>query len=131
MVLLYGFCGGVFRGMIYLGIFAGFLLYSLSLGRLFLPLLLWTVALFKKGLGMLIRLLSVPLRGVSPGIISLYHLTIGRFLGKIKRMMKKARAKEPKQNGDIDADKKLEGRGDFIHVGEQAGYARDGRIRFG
>ena len=131
VVLLYGFCGGVFRGMIYLGITMGFLLYSVSLGRVVRALLFLGIRLLKRGIGMLIHLLSVPIRALSRGIISLYHLTIGRFLGKIKGMMKKARAKEPKQNGDIDADEKLEGREDFVYVGKQAGYAREGRIRFG
>ena len=88
VILLYGFCGGVFRGMVYLGIGAGFLLYSVSLGRVVRALLLLSVRLLKKGIGMLMRLIAIPLCALSRGIISLYHLTIGRFLGKIKRIMK-------------------------------------------
>jgi hypothetical protein len=135
VILLYGFCGGVFRGMVYLGIGAGFLLYSVSLGRAVRALLLLGIRLLKRGIGMLLRLLAIPLCAARRGIISLYHLTIGRFLGKIKRMMKKARearlVKEPEGAEEIGTGEDRRGGEDFVYVGERAGYARDGRIRFG
>ena len=130
ILLMYGVGGGVFRGLTYLGLVGGMLLYYFSIGRLMLRVSEAAVDLIKKALRRVARILSVPLVRIVRGANLLFHLTIGHFIGKIKegRARKKARAQI-----DLVEEEFLDngGKEEFVYVDGRNGYKRDGRISFG
>ncbi len=124
--------GGVFRGMTFIGMTGGFLLYYFTLGRLVLKLSRKVTRVLKK----LIRCVAIwalkPIKKLFEGIISLYHLTIGKIIDKIIEDSKKK--KEEKQSADESEDKPCDvkcGKEGFVYVDGKTGYRRDGRVSFG
>ena len=130
ILLMYGVGGGVFRGLTYLGLVGGMLLYYFSIGRLMLRVSEAVVDFIKKAFLRAARMLSVPFVRIGRGAIFLFHLTIGNFIGKIKegRARKKARAQI-----DLVEEEVLDngGKEEFVYVDGRNGYKRDGRISFG
>lgn len=130
VLLMYSVGGGVFRGLTYVGLIGGILLYYFSIGRLMLRVSEAVVNFIKKVLRRVAKILAVPFVWVGRRAIFLFHLTIGKFIGKIKdrRARKKARAeidlveKEAPDSG---------GKEEFVYVDGKNGYKRDGRISFG
>jgi hypothetical protein len=137
ILLLYNLVGGVFRFSIYPLMLLGLFLYYISIGKLVLRLSAWVVGLIGKilrALGafalkilrLVIRLVSVPLLQIKRFFIFLYHLTIGKILGKIKEA-RILRAQMAALQSDEPIEREREGES------RDAGriYKRDGRISFG
>ena len=130
ILLMYGVGGGVFRGLTYLGLAAGVLLYYFSIGRLVLKVSETVVTFVKRAVRRVARILAMPFVWVGRGLIFLFHLTIGNFLGKIKD-----RRAQKKKCAEIEPDKAIaldgDGKEEFVYVDGKNGYKRDGRISFG
>ncbi len=130
ILLMYGVGGGVFRGLTYLGLAVGALLYYFSIGRLVLKVSEAAVNFVKRAVRRAVRILAKPFVFVGRGLIFLFHLTIGKILGKIKdrRAQRKKRDKiEPDEAAALDGG----GKDEFVYVDGKNGYKRDGRISFG
>lgn len=127
ILLLYS-VGGVFRGMIYPAMLAGFLLYCLTVGRLVLKLSVRLTKAIKSILLWMLRLLCRPIFCLWRAIISLYHLTIGRFLGTIKSKIKVARERQKAPQCE-EAVALPPGKEELVYVNGKTGYKREGRIR--
>ena len=130
ILLMYGVGGGVFRGLTYLGLAAGVLLYYFSIGRLVLKVSETVVTFVKRAVRRVARILAMPFVWVGRGLIFLFHLTIGNFLGKIKD-----RRAQKKKCAEIEPDEAIalegDGKEEFVYVDGKNGYKRDGRISFG
>ena len=130
ILLMYGVGGGVFRGLTYLGLFAGAVLYYFSIGKLVLKVSEGVVCFIKKAMRRAARILAKPFILVGRGLIFLFHLTIGRIIGKIKeeRAQRKKRAEM-----DVAEVSALDdgGKDEFVYVDGRNGYKRNGRICFG
>lgn len=115
--------GGVFRGLTYIGMSLGFLIYYFTVGRLTVGLSKKTAAFLKKATRGIFKILFVPLRLIFLLIFKIYVLTIGKILGKIKCKIK-----------DIKSNDKVVSEG-IISVktedAEMKGYKKEGRISFG
>ncbi len=130
-VLLIWSYAEVFRGLTFLCMGAGFGVYRLLCGRLFLKLHVMTAKRTRKCLKKLAQWLSIPFHGILSLIISCYHLTIGRFLGKIKGKIKEARKKREARQQVPEALPEPCGKEAFVYVDRNAGYRKEGRISFG
>lgn len=130
ILLMYAVGGGVFRGLTYVGLAVGALLYYFSIGRLVLRVSERLVGLIKKALRRVALVLAKPFVLLWRGLIYLYHLTFGRIIGKIKD--KNTRRKKC---AEIVPDEELAldgyGKEEFVYVDGKNGYKRDGRISFG
>ena len=127
-ILLTYACGGFFRGLIYIGIFGGFLAYYFTLGKLILGLNRKIADKIKRALILAARCLLKPIKFIFGRIILLYHLTIGKIIDKIIEGIKK---RKQSVSEDIPAEDGECGREDFVYVGGKTGYRRDGRVSFG
>lgn len=128
-ILLIYACGGFFRGLIYIGIFGGFLAYYFTLGRLILALNRKITGKIKKALIAALPHLLKPVKLIFGRIILLYHLTIGKIIDKIiegRKKRKESLADEKTQAEDAECGKE-----DFVYVGGKTGYRRVGRVSFG
>ncbi|MBE6685102.1 MAG: hypothetical protein E7592_05585 [Ruminococcaceae bacterium] len=130
ILLMYGVGGGVFRGLTYLGLAVGALLYYFSIGRLVLKVSETVVTFVKRVVRRVAKILAMPFVWVGRGLIFLFHLTIGKFLGKIKD-----RRAQKKKCAEIEPDEATAfedgGKEEFVYVDGKNGYKRDGRISFG
>ena len=131
IALIYSSTGGIFRGVTYICLAIGFLFYYFTLGRLVLFLNKKIVKLTMRVFMWLAKVLRVPLSFALKGIISLYHLTIGKIIGKIKdKIRTKKKLPNLEQTGE-DWDFEEGGKEDFVYVDKKAGYRRSDRINFG
>ncbi len=89
VILTYNMSGGVFRGIVYLGMLGGGALYYFTLGRLVLKINIKLTRLVKKTLKWLYWIVTAPIRAIISLIIKLYHLTIGKVIGKIVSEVKR------------------------------------------
>ena len=128
-ILLTYACGGFFRGLLYIGIFGGFLAYYLTLGRLILGLNRKIMGKIKKVLTVAMPYILKPFKFIFGRIILLYHLTIGKIIDKIIEDRKKR--KEALVEDDPPAEDGECGKEGFVYVDGQTGYRRDGRVSFG
>ncbi len=124
--------GGIFRGMTFLGMTGGFLLYYFTLGRLVLKLSRKVTSVLKKMLRRLAIWALKPIKKLFDGIISLYHLTLGKIIDKIiedsKKKKEKKQSADEGENEHCVADLGKEG---FVYVDGKTGYRREGRVSFG
>lgn len=139
ILLLYNVVGGVFRFSIYPLMLFGLFLYYISIGKLVLRLNARVVILLGKACRAIVALvkricravavlISVPLSFVKRFFIFLYHLTIGKIVGKIKEeRILRAQRRAAKRKSDEPTERERE------EESEDAGriYRRDGRISFG
>lgn len=130
IILLYNICGGVFRASIYPCMLFGFLLYYFSLGRLFLIIGSKTVLLLKRICRWIIRLILIPIRLVGRFFIFIYHLTIGKIVGKIKERINLSREKKKKSAEDEPTELDV-GEEERKYGDEGYRYRKEGRIYFG
>lgn len=138
VLLMYSVGGGIFRGMTYVGMAVGFLLYYLTVSKLVAELSKRLTFLLWRLLRRLLSLISIPIKAALRGIISLYHLTIGRFVGKIKAEIKLRREKsqaarteeQEKARAEADEIDREGGKEAFVYVSENCRYRREGRIKF-
>ena len=135
IALIYEIGGGVFRGITYIGLTAGFLIYYFTLGRLVLKLSAILVKAIKKAVSKVVRLVLIPIKRILLTVISLYHLTIGKILGKIRLMILQCREKRRKGREELTVlpieDDRAEGKEDFVYVDGRTGFKKCGRISFG
>ncbi len=133
IAIIYSVGGGRFRGLTYLALAVGFIIYYLTFGRLMLKISAFFVKLLKKTVRGLIRLVLAPLKWILRLIISLYHLTIGRIIGKIKVAV--AASRERKREAALaNIAEPLEGESgkeDPKNVDEKYRFRKEGRISFG
>ena len=85
LLFTYNMSGGVFRGVVYVMMALGIIVYSLSLGRLTVRSNAWISARIKKIIWKIVCLICVPLRKIKKRIIRVYTLTIGKKIDKIKK----------------------------------------------
>ena len=144
VLLFYNVSGGVFRASVIPAMLFGLLVYYISLGRLVLYLnsrlvgLLWRLVHL---LGLMIarlilklcrfaaKILAVPLSFIKKILFSLYHLTIGKILGRIKEERRlRAQKKALGTEGEMplcECDRE----GESEYGGKP--YRSEGRISFG
>ena len=128
LLLTYNVSGGVFRGIVYIAMLAGGAAYYMTLGRLMLALSIMLDRLIKKIAAFIIRILLIPIRAIFSFIIKIYHLTIGKLIGKIigvvkewslkRKSMVEAAALPQEINEDNKSDE------------SKYRYKREGRISF-
>lgn len=133
VLLMYNEANGFFRAVVYIGMGIGFLIYSLTLGYLVRMILFFLVKKLKIVLNFLLGLLLRPLKAMFFDVISLYHLTIGRFIGKIiSGIIDSRRRRMLKRNSTVSVDEVTEkGEEDFVYVDGKIGYRKKDRISFG
>lgn len=133
ILLMYNEADGFFRAVVYVAMGIGFLAYSLTLGRFIRIILFFLIKKLKKLLNFVLRVLLRPIKAMIFAVISLYHLTIGRFIGKIISSIVDARQKRIlMQNAEVSVDEVIEkGKEDFVYVDGKIGYRKNERISFG
>ena len=134
ITLLYGVGGGIFRGIAYFAMAVGYLVYYFTLGNLVRVLSEKFVVLLKKILSGIFKFLLVPAKKFFGGIIFLYHLTIGRIIGKIKETLYSRREKRrvvETEIADSSEKEELGGKEELVYVDGRTGYRKDGRVSFG
>lgn len=135
IALMYTVGGGVFRGVTYLALAFGFLIYYLTLGRLVLKISRALTAFVKRVFARLFGIILYPIKWLFGAIISLWHLTIGKIIGKIivsLRNADKKRKNAVPDEGEAEVESENETREeDFVYVDGKKGYRKEGRISFG
>ena len=129
--LTYTISGGVFRGLVYVGMLLGLLVYYFTLGKLVLKISTKIVAALKKTVRALIKIILVPLRAIFCIFVKLYRLTIGKIIGTIKERKEKRRqqrnaaalAQSVASISDGDGEEEINAR--------LSGYKKENRISFG
>lgn len=131
VLLIYQMGGGVFRGMTYLGLLAGFCLYYFTLGKYLLHLNEKVVLWMKRICIKAARLLLCPIKKIFCVFNALYRLTIGRILGKIKERINRHRKERLKSvEADLSVKEIVDGREEFVYVDGKRAYKKSGRISF-
>lgn len=130
LILTYNVSGGVFRAMVYFGMLSGGAIYYLTLGKLTLKLGVRAARLIRRiALGAL-RAVLVPFRAIFSLVAKIYHLTIGKIIGKIvyeKRERQRARASANENAVALPQNMQKENDEDVTKYR----YEREGRICFG
>ena len=101
VALCYAYLDGLWRGIVYIAMAAGVLVYRLTLSRVAIFCERRVAVSVRRAIRGLMRLAGVPLAFICRRLISLYHLTIGKFLGKIRSRIKEASLR--RKNTDISA----------------------------
>lgn len=125
ILLTYRISGGVFRGMVYIGMTSGFALYYFTIGKLTLKISRGLAKLIKKTVKMLLKLVYTPIRAIFLLIVKLYTLTIGKIIGKIICSIKQKREKRKATSSSAETPPAL------VESREEKGYRKEGRISFG
>ena len=129
VLLFYNVSGGVFRASVLPAMLGGLFLYYISLGRLMLALSARLVILLRIICRFVLRIVSVPLSFAEKILFSLYHLTIGKILGRIKEeRILRARKNKRKCGGEATLCER-DGEGESEYGGKP--YRSEGRISFG
>ena len=132
IILMYHSAKGIFRGMTYLGLASGFLFYYLLFGRFMLKLNGKIIGFVRSSVKKAFRLISVPAKKIIRLAISLYHLTIGRLIGKIKEERKKRHEAEfAAVSENSTYEEEHERKEDYAYALGNAGYKGQGRVSFG
>ena len=135
IALMYTVGGGVFRGVTYVALLFGFLIYYLTLGRLVLKISAFLTAIIKRVFSGLVRIALAPIKWLFGAIISLWHLTIGKIIGKIvislRHTDKKCENAMPSEGKAETESENETGEEDFVYVDGKKGYRKEGRISFG
>ena len=133
IAIIYSVGGGRFRGLTYIALALGFLVYYLTVGRLMLKVSAFLVKILKKAARGLIRLALAPIKLILRLIISLYHLTIGRIIGKIKVAVaaSRQRRREAAVASIAETSEEAGGKEDLDFANGKHRYSKEGRIDFG
>lgn len=141
VLLIYHANRGIFRGMVYGGMLCGFILYHFSLGKLVIKVSVIVTDILKKAVRKIICIIFIPTRALFRSLKYIYHLTIGKFVGKIITEVKHARTVRHERRikkqaelsqaapPDVSAQEDRS-RGDFVYVDEKKAYKKEGRISF-
>jgi hypothetical protein len=129
--LTYTLSGGVFRGLVYIGMLSGLCVYYFTLGKLTLKISSKISKVVKKTVRALIKIILIPLRAIFCVFVRLYRLTIGKIIVKIKE-----REKIRRQKRDAMAEKSSvaaisDGDGEEDINARLSGYKKENRISFG
>ena len=131
IILIYHVSGGVFRGIIYISMLIGLLLYYFTLGKLLLRLNIKFSKFVRRSISWLARIIIIPFKFICSLIIKLYHLTIKKFIDKIIEDIKNKVA----QKNSVDAlqQEKLleEDAKEDRSINEKNRYRKKNRISFG
>ena len=131
IMLIYRIGGGVFRGLVYLGMLMGAAIYHFTVGKLTLKIISFTVAFLKKVIRAVIKVIIFPFIMIFRGVFSLYRLTIGKIIGRIINRVKKARLARMLKNAPLATEQEECGKEDNGCVEGKEAYRRDNRISFG
>ncbi len=119
ILLMYYANKGFFRSLVFIFMILGFVCFRISVGRL-----------LRKILSAVYGVLLIPVRFVKNKMISLFHLTIGKIIGKIvskarktKEEIRQKRQKKPLSEPETPKE-------DFVYVANGTGYKKSGRIKF-
>ena len=129
--LTYTISGGIFRGLVYIGMLSGLCVCYLTLGKLTLKISSKISKVVKKTVRALIKIILIPLRAIFCIFVRLYRLTIGKIIGKIKEREKKRR-QDRKSVSDAQSVAALPaGDGEEDINARLSGYKKENRISFG
>jgi hypothetical protein len=131
IMLIYRISGGVFRGLVYLGMLMGAAIYHLTVGKLTLKIISFAVSFFKKVIRAIIKVIIFPFVMIFRGVFSLYRLTIGKIIGKIINRVKEARLARKLKKAPLVTEQEECGKEDDGRVKGKEAYRRDNRISFG
>ena len=130
LILTYNVSGGVFRGMVYFGMISGGALYYFTVGRLTLKLGDKLARMIRRIAGGVIRFVLAPLRAIFYFVLKIYHLTIGKIIGKIICVMRTRRQAGKAASDDAAAVPQNIQKENNEDVTKYR-YEREGRISFG
>ena len=82
----YRISGGIFRGISYIGMLSGLLLYYFTLGKLTLKINRKFALFVRKTVQKILKLVSIPIRAIFSLIFKLYTLTIGKISVEISSL---------------------------------------------
>lgn len=85
VIFTYNMSGGVFRGVVYVMMAAGLVIYSLTVCRITVKLNTWISGKIKFVLRKIFYFISVPLHKIKKHLIKIYTLTISEKIGRINR----------------------------------------------
>lgn len=135
ITLTYHTSGGVFRGMVYVGMFLGLATYYFTLGRAMLLLSAKVSRLLKKLLKIIIKALLVPINAAISLFVKIYHLTIGKIIGKIinRIALRRENKRQAKLNNDVATQTfgECDGEETSKYANSTQRYRKEGRISFG
>ena len=134
LLLMYYSNRGFFRAFVFAFMLLGFLCFRCSLGILFRKLLSAIYRLIWR----IIQIATTPLIFLKNKLILAFRLTIGKILGKIvlwvriakSRRAERLAARVEAQSKEKGLPETPQGMEDFVYVGKNAGYKRNGRIKF-
>lgn len=130
LILTYNVSGGVFRGMVYFGMLAGGAIYYLTVGRLTLKLEEKLVRILRRASIRALRLVLALMRPIFCFALKIYHLTIGKIIGKIVRVTRERRQRlKATANGVAALPQNIQKENDKDVTKYR--YEREGRICFG
>lgn len=135
IALCYSYIDGLFRGMVYLGMAAGVLIYRLTLSRVVVFLEKKVTGALRRAVKWVVKLIKRPIVFLFGRFISLYHLTIGKILGKIiKRIKDIASRRKNTEDAPLESESSVgeeTGKEEHPYGEGRAGYRASGRINFG
>ena len=137
ILLTYNLSGGVFRGVVYLCMALGLLLYRLTVGKFMYRIELVLTVFFKKVIKTVLKIFFVPIRAIFLLFVRLYGLTIGKIIGKIKckaeqrRQERKKALEEEEANANKSLCEPMCEKEEDKNVCKREGYKKEGRISFG
>lgn len=128
ILITFEMCGGVFRGIVYIGMAGGILIYRITLGRITSKAVEWLARLVKCILRGAVRILAVPFRFIIFLFVRFYALTIGKIIGRIKERILVKRL-----TGIFSEDLADKGGAVLTPPSEpcEKGYRKEGRVSFG
>lgn len=128
ILITFEMCGGVFRGIVYIGMAGGMLIYRITLGRITSKTIEWLARLVKCILRGAVRILAVPFRFINFLFVRFYALTIGKIIGRIKE-----RVLVKRLTGIFLEDLTDKGNAvlPFSEKSCEKGYKKEGRVSFG
>jgi hypothetical protein len=130
IAMTYTISGGVFRGLVYIGMLLGLCVYYFTVGKLILKINARIARAVKKLVRALIKIILVPIRAIFCVFVRLYRLTIGKIIGKIKEREKMRRQKQNDATELIVAAYTA-GDGEEDINARLSGYKKENRISFG
>ena len=126
ILITFEMCDGVFRGVVYVGIALGLLIYRVTLGMLTSVLVERLANVVKRMMRWVFRMAILPFRVIKFLIVGLYALTIGKIIGRIKERIIIKRLK-----GAFESEVCLGIEPPMRNESCESAYKREGRISFG
>ena len=127
ILITFEMCGGVFRGIVYICMAVGILIYRTAFGRLTSILVQWLANVVKLIIKKTFGILILPLRAIKFLFVKLYDLTIGKIIGRIKEriLIKRLARLFLEENHSVNAPSAP------VKESCEKGYKNEGRVSFG